>query len=602
MYVADTINNVIRTISPKNILGTYSGTGEYGATDGKRRKATWSEPEGLVFGSDGALYVADTGSNAIRVIKKGVVSTIVSTGLRRPSGITLSGSTLFIADTGNNRIVTVSIQGGVPDVLAKNIHAPLKLVVAGKTLYAVSSESGTITSVNLTTKKKRTLCRGLIEPKALTYVNGSLIVAAGASGIWNELWNVNPTSGEKTLLITRRETEWLNQTADIAQAMINGAQRLLLAQQGGSSIFSVDVNGGDLRQIAGKYRFQDEMGVRTSARLGRPKILARSPDAQRLYVSYANSNKIAIVDRTKNQTSVLAGFRMDNYREGIGETARFSDISAMVVSPDGATLYVADRNNQRIRTVNTTTGETGYLTGAGATNLIVPGSTTEQIDLNYDNGYAEGGPCSDVLIKNVTGCAYFNRPMGLALSNDGKTLFVADSSNNRIRKVNTQTGKSSFLAGSGKAGLKDGKGKAASFAGPTALALSRDGKTLYVVDKSNHAIRAITISTARVTTLAGSGKAGYRDGDFAVARFSLPEFLTLDAAGDLLLTESGGQRIRKLSLKTRTVSLVSGSGERGNRNGAAAQARWNNPKGILVLGSLVLVADTKNDSIRLLRR
>ncbi|MFH1171391.1 MAG: beta-propeller fold lactonase family protein [bacterium] len=600
IYIADTVNNIIRTISPSGILNTYSGTGEYGVKDGARRTALWSEPEGIAIDRAGTIYIADTGSNTIRKITKNAVTTIVKSGLKNPSGIAVVGTKLYIADTGNNRIVTTTTRGGSLTVLAKNISSPNKLIVVGKMLYTVSPTAGTLTSINLTTKKKRTLAKGFIEPRSISSVNGSLIVAAGASGIWNELWSVAPASGKKVKLITRRETEWLNQTSDLALTTINGEQRLLLLQQGGSSLFSVNLQGEDLVQIAGKHRFQDEMGSRSTAQLGRPKALAFSPDKSRLYISYANSNKIAVMRMKTGQVSVLAGYAMDNYREGTGTDARFSDISALVVSPDGKTLYVADRNNQRIRTVNVTTGETSYLIGAGIVNLISDTNATEQIDQSYKNGYKEGGACPDVFTSRVAGCAYFDRPTGLALTKDGKTLYVADASNNRIRKINLQTKTTALIAGSGKAGFVNGVGKKAVFNGPSALALSRDGKSLFVTDKYNHTIRQIVLATKTVTTLAGDGRPGYREGIFGKARFSIPEFLTTDAKGNLYVTESGGLRIRKLDLTRRTTSLVSGSGIRGNRNGAAPVARWNNPKGIVIFGSRALVADSKNDLIRIL--
>lgn len=600
IYIADTVNNVIRSIGADGRLATFSGTGEYGSQNGSRKKATWSEPEGIAIDRTGALFIADTGSNLIRKIKAGVVTTLFTKGLRRPGGLALSGSTLFIADTGNNRVVALPTSGGSLTLLARDIRSPQKLVVANNTAYVISTEADALYAINLKTKKRRTLAKTFIEPRSIAFVDGSLYVG-GAAGVWCELWRVDPATGKKTLLLHERETEWWNQTSDIAGTTILGERRLLLLQQGGSSVFSIGLDGTGLTQIAGKHRYQDEMGIWGSAQLGKPKVLASAPDKHRLYVSYANSNKIAVINLTTKETSFLAGSVMDNFRDGNGGIARFSDISAMVVSPDGATLYIADRNNQRIRTVNTETGDTHTLTGSGAVNLINPSSLIEQIDHTYKNGYQEGGPCTDVRTKGKRGCAYFDRPAGLALTKDGRALYVADSSNNRIRKIDAQTGKTSFVAGSGKQGFTDGIGKRAAFAGPTTLTLSSNNKTLYVTDKYNHAIRAITLSTKQVTTLAGTGKSGYRDGQFSRALFSLPEFLALDGKGNLLVTESGGLRVRKLDLASRTVTLVSGSGQRGSRNGTATTARWNIPRGIVVIGSQILVADSKNDLIRSLK-
>lgn len=611
LYIADTANNVIRKLDGSNIITTFSGTGDYGAKNDAVGLATWAEPEGIAIDSSGNFYVADTAGSRIRTIVGSTVSTLQISGLKRPNAVLVDGTTLYIADTGNNRVVKTTTSGGSLTVLA-TITTPLKMALLNGTLYVIEFGTGKIWAINTTTGTTTEFASGLTEPRAIVAYDGNLYVAAGASGIYNEIWKIT-TAGTTTQLASRRETELLNQTADIVAHSVNGTPLLYLLQSGGSALYTVDLNGNNLTLVAGRHRFEDEEGTIATGLLGRAKALAYSGTAakaaankvrksstatKKLYVSYGQGNKIAVIDLTTNTVTQLAGHLMDNYREETGGNARFSDVASMVLSPDGSTLYVADRNNHRIRKLNTTTGTTTYLTGAGLTNLIDPTNPTGAIDVTIKNGYQEGGPCLDEFSRGVAGCAYFNRPTGLALTKDGKTLYVADASNDRIRKVNTATGKTVLVAGTGVAGTKDGKWTKAQFNGPASIALSLDEKTLYVADKGNNRIRQIDLKTRKTTTLAGTGKNGYREGKFLKAVFSIPEYLITGPDGNLYVAEAGSLRVRKLDLKAKTTSLVSGTGARGIQNGIARVAKWNGPKGMAFIDGALYVADFNNDLIR----
>lgn len=598
LVIADTKNNAIRTIDANNVITTYSGSGEYGKKNGNRTSATWSEPEGIFLSAAGKFFIADTGSSSIRTITGNTVARLPIAGLKRPTAVLTIGSTLYISDTGNNRVVKTSTSGGRLTVLAKNLKTPQKLATDGTTIFVVENGSGKVLALNPKNNGQKTIATGLTEPRAITYWKGSLYVAAGPSGIYNEIWKIDPIKKTKKLLERRRETEMLNLTSDMAVATLGGKTRLVQTQSGGSSIFTTDLNGKELVQIAGKHRFEDEMGAASLSLLGRPVALAISKDGSKLYASYGQGNKIAVYDISAGTVSFLAGHLMDNYREGTGDSARFSDVTAMVLSPDATKLYIVDRNSQRIRSIDVATGTTHYLTGAGVTNLISSTSSTGAIDTSFNNGYQEGGPCPDTTKLKVKGCAYFNRPTGIAITKDGKTLYIADASNNRIRKVVIATGKTSFVAGSGKAAYKNGVGAKASFNGPTSLALSSDEKTLYVADKYNNVVRQIVLTTQKVTTLAGTGKNGYREGKFASALFSIPEYLALGPDGNLYVSEAGTQRIRRLNVTTKQTSLFSGSGNRGMANGSAKSAEWNGPKAMVFTSSQMIVADFQNDLLR----
>lgn len=138
--------------------------------------------------------------------------------------------------------------------------------------------------------------------------------------------------------------------------------------------------------------------------------------------------------------------------------------------------------------------------------------------------------------------ASFNTPSGLAIDGAGN-LYVADTGNNAIRKI-TPDGKVSTLAGDGLAGDKDGGGAAARFNGPIGVAVDADG-VVYVTDTYNDRIRRIA-RNGDVTTIAGGGRTGKADGPAAQALFDLPTGLAVAANGDLYIADTGNHAIRKL--------------------------------------------------------
>ena len=190
--------------------------------------------------------------------------------------------------------------------------------------------------------------------------------------------------------------------------------------------------------------------------------------------------------------------------------------------------------------------------------------------------------------------AAFSDPFGIAVATDG-TVYVADAGDsNRIRKV-TSEGVVTTLAG-GNEGFSDGNGLAASFNTPSSLALDARGN-LYVADTSNNRIRKIT-PQGDVSTIAGDGTAGYIDGPAAQARFNGPVGVAVDAQGNVFVADTYNDRVRMISPDGQ-VSTIAGAGTPGFADGDRNAALFDTPCGIIVASDgTLIVADTGNDRLR----
>ncbi len=206
---------------------------------------------------------------------------------------------------------------------------------------------------------------------------------------------------------------------------------------------------------------------------------------------------------------------------------------------------------------------------------------------------------------NGTGnAASFWNPTGVAVDSAGN-VYVADESNNQIRKI-TSGGAVTIFAGltSGVAGNGNGTGTAASFSAPNGIAIDSSGN-LWVTDSGNNVIRKITTPGAVVTTPYGNGTAGRtNNANGTLAEFNAPTAIAVDpVSGNLFVADHGNNEIRELNVSTTAVTLFAGSasGASGHGNGTGTGATFTAPSGIAIdsAGNLY-VADTNNSEIRMI--
>ena len=190
--------------------------------------------------------------------------------------------------------------------------------------------------------------------------------------------------------------------------------------------------------------------------------------------------------------------------------------------------------------------------------------------------------------------ARFDDPWGIVVMEDG-TRYVADAGdNNRIRRI-ARDGTVATLAG-GREGFTDGTGAAAAFHTPSALARDAQGN-LYVADTGNHAIRMVTPQGV-VTTVAGTGEPGFRDGPATQAQFNGPIGVGVDGSGRIYVADTYNDRIRLIA-RDGTVTTLAGGDAPGFVDGTGDEARFDTPTGIAVDATgVVWVADLRNDAIR----
>jgi sugar lactone lactonase YvrE len=157
-----------------------------------------------------------------------------------------------------------------------------------------------------------------------------------------------------------------------------------------------------------------------------------------------------------------------------------------------------------------------------------------------------------------------NDPYGLTIAADG-TLVFCDLGNQRIRRVDLRTGRTALVAGNGRKGYSGDAGPAidASLNLPHEIQFDGSGN-LYIAERDNHAIRKVAARTGIISTLAGTGAAGFSGdgGPAAAAQLRQPHSIVLDGRGGLLICDVGNHRVRRVDLGTGTIGTYAGTGER----------------------------------------
>ncbi|WP_374438361.1 hypothetical protein [Inhella sp.] len=326
------------------------------------------------------------------------------------------------------------------------------------------------------------------------------------------------------------------------------------------------------------------------------------------------------------QVSTLAGqLGQTGFADGVGSSALFNEPSGVLPAPQGG-VWVLDSNNGRIRHV-AADGRVSTLAGGGqgaggsrhadgqgtaaafneprgfaqdaAGNLYVADAADHairRVDRSGRSSVWAGRPGSYGFADGAATLARFRKPAGLAVAADG-TLYVADSGNHAVRRI-APDGQVSTLAGNGERGSRDGAGSAAQFNEPMGLALAPDG-ALYVADFGSHTLRRVT-ATGQVSTVAGSaGQGGFVDGAATgAARLRSPVDVAVGGDGKVYVLDRSNHAVRVLD-GAGQLSTLAGSGSAGLADGSGRSARFQFPSGLAPASDGGLwVADTDNQRLR----
>jgi DNA-binding beta-propeller fold protein YncE len=281
---------------------------------------------------------------------------------------------------------------------------------------------------------------------------------------------------------------------------VDAAGNIYVADTDNHSIRKIGANG-QVTTLAGTGTAGFTEGTGTGAGFNYPYGEAVD-GAGNVYVADAKNHMIRKITPT-GQVTTLAGNGTAGNVDGPASIAQFNEPRGVALDAAG-NIYVADTENHSIRKI-TAAGEVTTLAGKGA---------------------------------------QFNEPRGIAVDASG-TLYVADSFNNRICKI-TADGQVTTLAGGAKGGFKEGKGTEAQFKKPRGLAVDAKGKNIYVADTENHCIRRIT-SSGEVTTLAGKNPIGYTDGPATASQFNEPYGVAVNGK-TLVVVDASNHCIRQIVL------------------------------------------------------
>ncbi len=569
IYVGDVNNHrVIRIDGATKNSSIFAGTTGSSGFSGDGAAATsaqLNEPYGVAVDSSGNVYIADTGNRRIRrvTISTGNISTFAGTGASGNHNAFRTSATfswiydvaadssnnLYMADRSNSlvRLLTAST-GQVSNFFGPQVGT----ISLGAPEGVGLDSSGNLWVVNQNAHRvfKRT------SAGVGSHFAGSLVFGPGFGGD-----GAAATSAR------------MNQPRDAAA---DSSGNVYIADSGNNRIRRVDTSG-NISTFAGTGAASStgDGGAASSASLNGPeKLTVDSSD--NIYIGETGGNRVRKIDASGIISTIV----------GLGPTAvgdGAAAASASLNGPSGAAadaagnIYIADAANNRIRKIDASTGNISTIAGTGTA-----GNT------------GDGAAATSATLSN---------PRGVALDSDGN-VYIADTGNNRIRKVTVSSGNIAALAGTGTAGFTGDGGAAtsATLRGPRGVAVDSSGD-VYIADSQNERIRKVTISTGNIETIAGTGTAGSSgDGGLATAaQVNFPHDLTLDAAGNVYICDTFNGLIRKIDVSTGNISTVAGTNTTGfsGDGGRATAAELNFPRGLtLDAAGNLYIADYSNHRIR----
>ena len=313
----------------------------------------------------------------------------------------------------------------------------------------------------------------------------------------------------------------------------------------------------------------------SNSQVHNPYGMAMGPDGA-LYFCDLDNQRIRRLDLKTKQLSAIAGNGQRGYRGDGGPALEASlNMPHEVRFDANGDMYVAERDNHVIRKIDMKSGVISTVVGTGA-----PGFG------------GDGGPGTKATLR---------QPHSILFDRDG-ALLICDIGNHRIRRLRIDTGIIETYGGTGQplATPEGAPVRGSPLKGPRTLALAPNGD-LYLALREGNAIYRIDAKTQTLHHIAGTGEQGYSgDGGPALnAKLGGPKGLAYDAGAGLYLADTENHAIRRINLKTGTISTVLGTGDRGDGPEPDPLAcRLSRPHGVLFANGALFVSDSEAHRIR----
>jgi hypothetical protein len=355
---------------------------------------------------------------------------------------------------------------------------------------------------------------------------------------------------------------------------VDTAGNVYIADSSDSRIRKVDAMTGVITTIAGTgtYGYAGDGGPATSAQLSYPRGVAVDT-AGNIYIADQGDSRIRKITVSSGVITTIAGTGAAGYNGDGGQAtnAQLNRPSGVAVDAFG-NVYIADLDNDRVRKVDAITGLITTIAGTGTDGY------------NGDNITATA--------------AQLRNPIGVAVDALGD-IYIADSGNDRIRKVTVSSGDITTIAGDGTDGDGGDGGPATSAQLRSASGVAVDSfGDIYIADQT-HSIRKVTVSSGVITTIAGDGTDGYAgDGSPATdAQLNYPNGVAVDTAFNIYIADTGNSRIRKITGSSGVITTFAGGGI--GDGGQATDAPLYDPNGVAVdTAGNIYIADYGNSSVR----
>jgi len=546
-------------------------------------------PSGITAGPDGALWFTEDGSNKIaRITTAGVITEYVvpqpPLGTPYLSGITAGpDGALWFTDVGGvGNIGRITTAGVIKEYAPPSSASQPSGITLGPdgALWFAESRSNNIgrlsiggNTVTITAISPSTAVAG--GPAFTLFVNGTGF-SSGATVLWNGA--ALPTGVLSSIQLTAPVPSNLIGSAGTATvAVISGGitsagvpfianatgQRNIITTVAGSGSFGFGTGG-----------YSGDSGPATLATLSGPRGVAVDASGN-LFIADTGNSRIRKVAPGGMITTIVGDGTQGTQGDGGPATSAHLYVPTSVAVDTSGNLFISDLNANVIRKVS----------ASGIITAVAGGVV---------GGLGDGGLATS---------AELDFPAGIAVDVSGN-LFIADSSHNRIRKVSA-SGIITTVAGNGEQGFSgdDGSATLAQLHNPEGVAVDAFGN-LFIADTSNSRVRKVS-ANGIIMTIAGNGNQ-FTSGDGGPATseyLSAPVGVTVDALGNLFITDIGNNRVRKVSVSG-TITTVAGSastsqGGFSGDGGPATSALLSSPTGVAVDASgNVFIADSGNNRIR----